>query len=44
VAQVQAATGFPLIVPDAVPVTPVPPPDRLRLLRQLDPNLLLRRV
>jgi glutaconate CoA-transferase subunit B len=41
-AQVQAATGFPLIVPDVVPVTPVPPPDRLRLLRQLDPGLLLR--
>ncbi len=41
-AQVQAATGFPLLLPDPVPVTPLPPPDRLRLLRQLDPNLQLR--
>ena len=40
--QVQAATGFPLVLPDPVPVTPVPPPDQLRLLRQLDPQLLLR--
>jgi glutaconate CoA-transferase subunit B len=41
-AQVQAVTGFPLIMPDPVPVTPVPPPESLRLLRQLDPQLLLR--
>lgn len=44
VEQVQAATGFPLVLPPGpVPLTPVPPPDRLRLLRQLDPNLLLLR-
>ena len=41
-AAVQAATGCPLVLPDPVPITPSPPPPVLRLLRQLDPQLLLR--
>jgi glutaconate CoA-transferase subunit B len=41
-AQVQAATGFPLVTPDPTPTTTVPSPAVLRTLRQLDPNFLLR--
>ena len=43
-AAVQAATGFPLIMPDPVPVTPLPPRPVLRLLRELDRSGLLRQV
>jgi hypothetical protein len=33
------ATGFPLVVPDDVPTTPVPTPDDVRLLDDvLDPT------
>lgn len=39
IAQVRAATGFPLVVPDAVPVTREPTAEELRLLRTvLDPR------
>jgi len=38
-AQVQANTGFPLEMPASVPVTPLPTPEELRLLREeIDPK------
>jgi glutaconate CoA-transferase subunit B len=36
--QVQAATGFPLHVPDALPTTPDPTPAQLELIARLDPH------
>lgn len=36
--QVQAATGFPVLVPAAVPVTPEPTAQQLALLARLDPH------
>jgi hypothetical protein len=39
VEQVEAATGFPLVVPDDVPVTREPTDEELKLLREvLDPK------
>jgi hypothetical protein len=39
VPEVTAATGFPLVVPDQVPVTRWPTPDELGLIRnRLDPG------
>jgi glutaconate CoA-transferase, subunit B len=44
VAQVAAATGFPLVVPDEVPTTGAPTPEELHILRRrVDPQGLLRR-
>lgn len=40
--QVQAATGFDLIIPGSVPVTAPPDQEEIRLLRQLDEQGLLR--
>jgi glutaconate CoA-transferase subunit B len=37
-AQVQQATGFPVYVPDEVPVTPAPTADQLALIARLDPH------
>jgi glutaconate CoA-transferase subunit B len=37
-ADVQAATGWPLHIPDACPATPIPSPDELRLIREADPH------
>ena len=34
VEEVQAATGFELVVPDDVPTTPEPTADQLKLLRE----------
>ncbi len=39
--QVQQNTGFDLIIPDAVPTTPIPPPDMVRLIRTFDTERLL---
>lgn len=45
VEEVVRATGFPLAVPDSVPVTPGPTPEQLRLLREvLDPGGLRERA
>ena len=39
VSDVRAATGFPLAIPDEVPVTRLPAPDELALIRgRLDPG------
>ena len=36
---VVATTGFPLIIPKQIPLTPLPTPEELRLLREeIDPN------
>ncbi len=40
VEQVQAATGFAILVPDHVPQTPAPTAAQLALLNQLDPHCL----
>jgi glutaconate CoA-transferase, subunit B len=42
VEQVQAATGFELIIPSEVPTTPPPNPAELRLLREIDEDRVLR--
>jgi glutaconate CoA-transferase subunit B len=43
VEQVQAATGFDLVVPDTVPETPIPTPEQLTLLRErIDREGMLR--
>lgn len=39
-AQVQEATGFPVHVPDHVPITAEPKPEQLALLAELDPHNL----
>jgi hypothetical protein len=36
---VAASTGFPLLIPKQIPLTPLPTPEELRLLREeIDPN------
>lgn len=42
VEQVRAATGFELIIPDSVPVTPEPTSEQLSIIRTLDTNGLLK--
>src|SRR5262249_34587698 len=40
----QEATGFELVVPDSVPVTPAPTPEQVRLLREvIDPDGMCKR-
>ncbi len=38
VSEVVAGTGFPLVIPDDVPVTRAPVPPELALIRRLDPG------
>jgi acyl CoA:acetate/3-ketoacid CoA transferase beta subunit len=38
VSEVAAGTGFPLVIPDDVPLTRVPAPPELALIRRLDPG------
>ena len=40
--QVRAATGFELIIPSSIPVTPEPTAEQLSVLRKLDTNGLLK--
>ncbi len=40
VEQVLENTGFPLVVPDNVPVTPAPTPEQLEVIAQIDPHNL----
>jgi hypothetical protein len=40
--EVVAATGFDLVVPDAVPTSRLPTPDELRLIREVIDPLDLR--
>jgi glutaconate CoA-transferase subunit B len=40
VAQVQEATGFPLVLPETIAETPAPTPAQMALLARLDPHNL----
>jgi len=43
VGEVQSATGFPLVIPDEVPETPLPTDEELAVLRtRVDPTGALR--